>query len=428
MTHGGREALAKNGLDLVAQPTGVDHGRSNPCPGQRLQGRLHAVHGPAGGEQPPELVDRRLPPFLRRVRLAQVAVRFDHVREERAARQAMQHLGQRGMHALALAGREVACVAIMVQVLGVRQDDILAHEGKRLVEDLAQAPLALLDLGDVDRDPEDRVHLVAMEAEWNLGEVEVPRASGAVGAHPGDVDAMDTTLRVPNSITYTSPTFGGFQAGLQYGMGEQAGSMSNGSAFSAAMRYDYQAFAWSAGYIRLKNVPTFQNNTGDFANNAPINKGYATADTAQIIGTAARYTAGKLMMGLNYSNVQYKPGATSPAGFAQTASFNTFGAIATYALTPALTLAAGYSYTAENKRNGVDKAARYHQISMEQLYSFSKRTAFYMVEAYQKASGQTLSSTGSIVNAVASVGDSQNGTPSSGPSQFVGMVGIRHFF
>lgn len=252
--------------------------------------------------------------------------------------------------------------------------------------------------------------------------------TGAVGAHPGDIDAMDTTLRVPNSITYTSPTFGGFQAGLQYGMGEQAGSMSNGSAFSAAMRYDYQAFAWSAGYIRLKNVPTFQNNSGDFANNAPINKGYATADSAQIIGTAARYTVGKLMMGLNYSNVQYRPGANSPAGFAQTASFNTFGAIATYALSPALTVAAGYSYTAENKRNGVDKAARYHQFSMEQVYSFSKRTALYAVEAYQKASGQTLSATGGIVNAVASVGDSQNGTPSSGPSQFVGMVGIRHFF
>lgn len=252
--------------------------------------------------------------------------------------------------------------------------------------------------------------------------------TGAVGAHPGDIDAMDTTLRVPNSVTYTSPTFGGLQAGLQYGMGEQAGSMSNGSAFSAAMRYDYQAFAWSAGYVRLKNVPTFQNNTGDFANNAPINKGYATADTAQIIGTAARYTVGKLMMGLNYSNVQYRPGAGSPAGFAQTASFNTFGAIATYALTPALTLAAGYSYTAENKRNGVDNAARYHQISMEQLYSFSKRTALYFVEAYQKASGQTLSSAGGVVNAVASVGDSQNGTPSNGRSQFVGMVGIRHSF
>ena len=38
---------------------------------------------------------------------------------------------------LALAGREVARVAIVVEVLGVRQDDILAHQGKRLVEDLA---------------------------------------------------------------------------------------------------------------------------------------------------------------------------------------------------------------------------------------------------------------------------------------------------
>ncbi len=252
--------------------------------------------------------------------------------------------------------------------------------------------------------------------------------TGAVGAHPGDIDAMDTTLRVPNSLTYTLPVMGGFQAAVQYGMGEQAGSMSNGSAFSAGLRYDYQAFAWSAGYIRLKNVSTFQSNSGDFANNAPINKGYASADSAQIIGTAGRYTVGKLMLGLNYSNVQYRPGASSPAGFAQTATFNTFGAIATYALTPALTVAGGYSYTAENKRNGVDKAARYHQFSLEQVYSLSKRTAFYAVEAYQKASGQTLGTGGGIVNAVASVGDSQNGTPSSGPSQFVGMVGIRHFF
>jgi predicted porin len=33
-----------------------------------------------------------------------------------------------------------------------------------------------------------------------------------------------------------------------------------------------------------------------------------------------------------------------------------------------------------------------------------------------------------IANAVAVVGDSQNASPSSGPSQFVAMVGIRHAF
>ena len=250
--------------------------------------------------------------------------------------------------------------------------------------------------------------------------------TGAVGAHPGDIDAMDTTLRVPSSITYTSPVFGGFQAGAQYGLGGKAGGGSDGSSFSAGMRYDYQAFAWSAGYIRLKNVPTFKGNTGDFANNAPINSGYASADTAQIIGTAARYTFGKAMVGLNYSNVQYKPGAAS--AFTQSATFNTVGAIATYDLTPAFRWAIGYSYTVEKARNGISSPAKYHQVTMEQLYSLSKRTAFYAIEGYQRARGQRLLANGTIGDAVASVGDSQNGTPSNGPSQFVGMVGIRHFF
>jgi predicted porin len=79
----------------------------------------------------------------------------------------------------------------------------------------------------------------------------------------------------------------------------------------------------------------------------------------------------------------------------------------------------------------VTDAAHYHQFSMEQTYALSKRTAFYALEAYQKASGKTLRTVGgvsTVVNAVASVGDSQNGTPSNGPSQFVGMVGIRHSF
>ena len=42
--------------------------------------------------------------------------------------------------------------------------------------------------------------------------------TGATGAHPGDVDALDTTLRINNSLTYTLPTFGGVQASVQYGM------------------------------------------------------------------------------------------------------------------------------------------------------------------------------------------------------------------
>lgn len=256
--------------------------------------------------------------------------------------------------------------------------------------------------------------------------------TGATGAHPGDVDALDTTLRINNSLTYTLPTFGGVQASVQYGMGEQPGNISGGSSLSAAIRYDYQAFAWSAGYIHLKNIPT-SSSIGTFANNSPVNGGYASAQSAQLIATAARYTFGKLMVGLNYSNVQYKPGAAS--FFTQAAVFNNYGIISTYALTPAITVAAGFSYTAEKARNGVSDPARYSQFSMEQTYALSKRTVFYMIQAYQKANGKTLRTVGSgataqtsIADAVASVGDSQNATPSSGSRQFVGMIGIRHVF
>jgi predicted porin len=62
----------------------------------------------------------------------------------------------------------------------------------------------------------------------------------------------------------------------------------------------------------------------------------------------------------------------------------------------------------------------------------SKRTTLYALQAYQHAQGKSLVAAGSgatsIVDAVAVVGDSQNTSPSSGPSQFVGMVGIRHAF
>jgi predicted porin len=73
--------------------------------------------------------------------------------------------------------------------------------------------------------------------------------------------------------------------------------------------------------------------------------------------------------------------------------------------------------------------ARYHQISLEQTYNFSTRTTLYALEAYQLARGKTPIAAGgatNITDAVAVVGDSQNTTPSSGPSQFVGMVGPRH--
>jgi predicted porin len=253
-----------------------------------------------------------------------------------------------------------------------------------------------------------------------------PALTAATGAHPGDVDAMDATLRLNNSLTYTLPRLGGWQAGVQYGMDGATGRLSRGSTWSAAVRYDYQAFSWSAGYIGLHNIPE-RKAIATYANNAPINRGYNSADNSRILATAARYTSGERMVGLSYSNVQYRPDAATSL-FKETAVFNTVGLVSTYALTPSLTLAGGYSHTAEKARNGVRDPAHYHQFSAGQLYTLSKYVAFYAVQGYQTAGGETLglvNGMSAIVDAVASVGDSQNGTPSSSPHQFVAMFGVR---
>ncbi|SPB16733.1 porin [Caballeronia novacaledonica] len=254
--------------------------------------------------------------------------------------------------------------------------------------------------------------------------------TGATGAHPGDVDALDTTLRFNNAVTYASPVIAGLAFSAQYGLGGVPGSIADGSNFSAALRYDYKPVALAAGYVKLKDIATSPA-LGTFAINSPVNNGYASAQSAQLIAAAARYTYNDLMLGLNYSNVQYAPGSHSL--FADEAVFNSYGVIATYRFTPAVNVAAGYGYTRASKANGIADPAQYHQVSFEETYSLSARTTFYALQAYQRARGKSLVASGAagglaIANTVAVVGDSQNTSPSSGPSQFVAMVGVRHAF
>jgi predicted porin len=132
---------------------------------------------------------------------------------------------------------------------------------------------------------------------------------------------------------------------------------------------------------------------------------------------------------LNYANIRYAPGPMSL--FSNTAVFNSYGVISNYAFTPAFVVAGGYSYTAAAAGNGISQPARYHQVSLEQMYVLNEYLALYALQAYQQASGKTLGTldgVSNIIGATASVGDSQNGTPSSGPSQFVTMLGVRFRF
>ncbi|MDE1182692.1 porin [Paraburkholderia sp.] len=252
--------------------------------------------------------------------------------------------------------------------------------------------------------------------------------TGATGAHPGDIDGLDTTIRINNSVIYTTPVWYGLQASGMYAFGGIAGTTSKGQTISGALKYSAGPIALAAGYLKINNVGLtgtgFDSSSTASFGTSSLNTGYVSAKSVQHIAAAADYTVGDLMVGLTYSNVQYAPGNHSI--FRDTAVFNTYAALATYRFTPGFDVAAGYSYTLASRANGITNAARYQQYSLKQAYHLSKRTTIYAVEAYQRASGETLGADGAgdIVMATPATGDSQNSTPSSTNAQFVGMLGL----
>lgn len=252
--------------------------------------------------------------------------------------------------------------------------------------------------------------------------------TGATGAHPGDLDGMDTTVRANNAAMYVSPEWRGLQAGAMYAFGGIAGSTGRGQTISAALRYSHGPFALAAGYLQMDNAYTsttsaaFDSSSSGAFGVSVVNQGYVTARSMRDVALAANYDLGSVLVGLTYSNVRYLPGARSL--FTDTAAFNTYGALARWRVVPAVDLAAGFSYTLASKANGVSSAARYEQFSLKQGYRLSKRTNLYAVEAWQHSSGQTLDSSGAVIDAAPAVGDSQDLTASSTRTQFVGMVGI----
>jgi predicted porin len=147
----------------------------------------------------------------------------------------------------------------------------------------------------------------------------------------------------------------------------------------------------AAGYLLMHNTGA----TGGLSPNASasygtsaVNSGYVSASSVQHIAAAANYTLGSVLFGLNYSNVQYRPGNNSL--FTGTAVFNTYGAVVRYTVSQAFDVAGGYSYTRASSANGIDDPAKYNQVSLKEAYHLSKRTTLYALQAWQHASGLTL--------------------------------------
>ncbi|TDN62447.1 porin [Paraburkholderia sp. BL10I2N1] len=255
---------------------------------------------------------------------------------------------------------------------------------------------------------------------------------GSTFATPGDVDNNDNSSRTNSAIKYVSPLFAGFQFEGMYALGGVAGATGSGQTWGAAGTYATGPFSIAAGYLSMHNfnATTFRSgwsSTSDgtfdsnFPANAGINAAYATASRIGIASVAAQYVTGPWTGSLSYSNAQYYHDGSSL--FNQTQKYEVGRVYLGYQLTPAALLGLGYAYT---KGHG-DASATYHQVSLGGDYSISKRTDFYLVGAWQHASGEQRDpTTGLLVSSTASI--ASYGNQSSTDNQVMVSLGIRHKF
>ncbi|WP_296663571.1 porin [Paraburkholderia sp.] len=257
--------------------------------------------------------------------------------------------------------------------------------------------------------------------------------TGALGAHPGDIDNLDTDYRVSNSVSYKSPTFAGLTFGALYALGGQAGSFTRGQSWSLAAQYRAGPAGIGIGYERFENATpgggawnsasTAWSGTGEQGNTG-ITAGYQTAAAQNRLAVTGGYQFNaKFDVSVSYSNVQYVAGPGSL--FASTAIFNTGGVVLHYHPATAWDFAAGYAYTRGTRANGITSPASYNQFNLTQLYSLSKRTRIYVLEAFQRANGETVDSNGKVIRAVANIAEA---TQSGNRNQVAVTLGINHSF
>jgi predicted porin len=263
--------------------------------------------------------------------------------------------------------------------------------------------------------------------------------TGFYGAHPGDLDGLDTIYRANNTLLYMSPKIHGFTFSGSYSLAGVPGSVTQGSTWTAAGQYAMGPVGLAIGFSRINNsnvnggafgADTTTSNAGAQAGISAVTNGYQSARAQQRFAVGAGYTFNSQFdLTATYSNVQYIPGVGS--GFRDTAIFNTGGVVLHYKPSTTWDFATGYSYTRATRANGISSSAQYQQFNLSEYYSLSKRTGLYALQAYQHANGQTLAPAGNgtqIINATATIGDGFQTTPSSSRSMVAVGAGIIHRF
>jgi general bacterial porin, GBP family len=249
-----------------------------------------------------------------------------------------------------------------------------------------------------------------------------------LAAHPFDNDNLDNSFSIKNAVKYQSANYSGLRFGGLYGFSNDAGQFSNNRAWSAGASYNNGPLNVAAAYLQLNNSLTNANPGGAVSAGAG-NNANLTAELQRTYGVGANYAYGPATVGLLYTHTQDDnviAGAQNGTAFTIPTGMNlhldNYEINGKYALTPALNLAAAYTFT-DGRVTGSEGTGdpKWHTVSLQADYSLSKRTDVYLEGVYQHASGD-------FGNAGANVAMINTLSPSSNANQVAATVGLRHRF
>lgn len=246
--------------------------------------------------------------------------------------------------------------------------------------------------------------------------------TGFIFAHPLDNDNTDNTFRTNNSVKFASQNLAGVRFGGMYSFSNSPGQFSNNNAFSAGASYTNEQLAVAAAYMRV-------NHPGESAVGAlASDESSFVADQYQTFGAAVNYTYQKFTGGFAYTHTSLNsPKSSVYVGafsvIPNRLTFDNMEVNGKYRITPALLVAAMYTYTQGKFDASTENVKlKWHQVGMHVDYALSKQTVLYAQGVYQRLVG---GDTGTVLDNAFIPGSTG---VSSTATQVVGRVGIRHAF
>jgi predicted porin len=253
--------------------------------------------------------------------------------------------------------------------------------------------------------------------------------AGNYAYHINDVDQL-TSSRINNSVKFSSASFYGVTFGALYGFSNQAGSFggaptvgtTTGSSrtYSFGLNYAFGGAGIGAAYTDIKfpqlSSPAFPVSLANFSAGSTATNVASTVKDLRTFGVGGRYTFGPATVWALYTNTRFEPISLGSS------IYTAYEAGGKWALTQALSLAAGYTYMhLAGSANG-----HWNQVNGVVDYALSKRTDVYGLVVYQDASGKV-----GATNLQAQIGDSTSFFGNSGSNsqnQLAFRVGMRHKF